>query len=119
MHLGHKLLLTQACLVTNEKLHIGITGDALLQKKAYAEFLEPFDARKKRVIQFISVLNPHVKVNVFELQDPIGIAGTDSLIQACILTREVEKGGNMINEVRAKNGINKLDLLFVDMILAS
>ena len=41
------------------------------------------------------------------------------MIEACILTREVEKGGNMINETRAKNGLNSLDLLFVDMILAS
>lgn len=100
MHLGHKLLLTQACLVTNDVLHIGVTGDALLQKKAYAEFLEPFDTRKRRVIEFTKVLYPHLKVNVFELSDPIGIAGSNPLVEACILTREVEKGGNMINEVR-------------------
>lgn len=100
MHLGHKLLLTQACLVTSEVLHIGITGDALLQKKAYSEFLEPFDTRKSRVLNFVSVLYPHLKVNVFELSDPIGVAGTNALIEACILTREVEKGGKMINDAR-------------------
>jgi hypothetical protein len=27
MHLGHKLLLTQAALLTTDVLHIGITGD--------------------------------------------------------------------------------------------
>jgi cytidyltransferase-like protein len=36
MHLGHKLLLTQACLLTKDTLHVGITGDALLAKKAYS-----------------------------------------------------------------------------------
>lgn len=43
MHLGHKLLLTQACLLTVDTLHIGITGDQLLSKKAYSEFLEPYE----------------------------------------------------------------------------
>ena len=67
----------------------------------------------------MSVLNPHLKVNVFELDDPIGLAGREPLIEACILTREVEKGGNLVNEARMNNGLKKLDLLFVDMILAS
>lgn len=118
MHLGHKLLLTQACLVTSEVLHIGITGDALLQKKAYSEFLEPFDTRKSRVLNFVSVLYPYLKIKVFELSDPIGVAGTNALIEACILTREVEKGGKMINDARQLNGLAAVDLLFVDMILA-
>lgn len=52
------------------------------------------------------------------LEDPVGIAGTESNIEACILTREVAKGGNMINEIRINHGIKPLDLVFVDMILA-
>lgn len=52
------------------------------------------------------------------LEDPVGIAGTESNIEACILTREVAKGGNMINELRINHGLKPLDLVFVDMILA-
>lgn len=118
MHLGHKLLLTQACLITSEILHIGVTGDALLQKKAYAEFLETYEERKRRVSDFVSVLNPHLKVEIFELQDPVGIAGTHPDIEACVLTREVEKGGQMINTARQTNGLKQVQQVFVDMILA-
>jgi len=32
-------------------------------------------------------------VDIFELLDPVGVAGTDESLEACILTREVEKGG--------------------------
>jgi phosphopantetheine adenylyltransferase len=39
-------------------------------------------------------------------------------IEACILTREVEKGGQMVNDARVKNGLGEVDLVFVDMILA-
>ena len=49
--------------------------------------------------------------------DPVGKAGTDETIEACILTREVEKGGKMVNDERKKNGLKELDLVFVDMIL--
>jgi phosphopantetheine adenylyltransferase len=52
------------------------------------------------------------------LEDPIGLAGISEKLEACILTREVEKGGAMINERRSANGLKVLDLVFVDMILA-
>lgn len=59
-----------------------------------------------------------MKLNCFILEDPIGLAGTSEKLEACILTREVEKGGAMINERRSAYGLKVLDLVFVDMILA-
>ena len=53
------------------------------------------------------------------IDDPVGVSGTLVELEACILTREVEKGGKMINDVRLKNGLKPLDLVFVDMILAN
>ena len=79
-------------MLTSESIIIGVSGDSLLQKKAYCEFLENFDLREKRVREFISEVNPKLNVVTFELKDPVGVAGTDRSIEACILTREVEKG---------------------------
>ena len=118
MHLGHKLMLTQSCLLTRDVLYIGVTGDALLTKKAFSEHLQAFEVRKSSVLEFISMLNPQQVVRVFELNDPMGVAAYEPDLQAVILTREVEKGGVMINEVRAKNNLQPLELVFVDMILA-
>ena len=56
---------------------------------------------------------------VFELEDPVGLAGTDEKIETLVLTREVEKGGKMVNDARVANGLYQLRLVFVDMILAS
>ena len=53
-----------------------------------------------------------------ELADPVGPTGTDPEIEALILTREVGKGGKMINDARALNGLKPLDLIFADMIIA-
>lgn len=68
--------------------------------------------------EFLFKLNPKVHVDIFELSDPVGLAGTDPTLDACILTREVEKGGAMVNEARRNNGLKELDLVFVEMILA-
>ena len=45
MHLGHRLLLSQACLVTKTTLHVGVTSDALLTKKAYGQYIESYESR--------------------------------------------------------------------------
>ncbi len=118
LHLGHKLLLTCALLLSKKRMLIGVTGQALLLKKKYAHFLEAFEIRKNRVQDFLTKLNPDVAVELFELVDPVGPVGNDTSLQACILTREVEKGGQMINTARTKNDLPPLDLVFIDMILA-
>jgi len=99
-------------------LYIGVSGDALLSKKAFREHMQSFEVRKQGVHEFISMLNPRQVISVFELNDSVGVAAHEPDLQAVILTREVEKGGAIINEVRAKNNLQPLELVFVDMILA-
>ena len=105
LHSGHRLLLTQSVFLTGQVLHIGVTGDALLTKKIEASYIEPFKIRAERVFEFCKNINKSLEVKIFELNDPIGIAGSDPNITSCILTRETEKGGVMINEARAKNNL--------------
>ena len=45
MHNGHRILLTQAALVTRERMLIGITSDTLLKGKKHASYLEDYDKR--------------------------------------------------------------------------
>ena len=95
---------------------VGITTDSLLAKKAYAEYLEPFEARKHAVLNFCRRLNPKLfstesdqdRLIIAPLSDPIGPTGTDPDLEALILTREVEKGGEMINKARQENGLDPL-----------
>ena len=77
MHPGHKLLLTQSTMITSERILIGVTSEKLLAKKAYAAYLESFEVRKHRVYEFVNRLNPAIKIDIFELCDPVGEAGTD------------------------------------------
>ena len=74
--------------------------------------------RSERVSAFIKSMRPDIELEIFELSDPVGISGSNTELEACVLTREVEKGGKMVNEAREKNGLQPVDLVFVDMILA-
>lgn len=112
LHNGHKLLLTQAMLCSDQRVLCGVTTDALLKKKAYAEFLESFEKRRQSVIDFCKKVNPKLfsdpsvtKLVTFELEDPVGPTGTDPYLEALILTREVEKGGKMVNDARATHSL--------------
>jgi len=67
----------------------------------------------------MATLCPHLKIEVFELNDPIGIAGTSTEIDALILTRETAKGGDFVNAKRAENNLEPLKLVFAEMILCS
>lgn len=60
-----------------------------------------------------------LKVEIFALSDPVGPAGTDAKLDAIILTQEVAKGGEMVNEARAANGLPAVEQVFVDMILVT
>jgi len=65
MHLGHRLLLTQACLVTKRLLYVGVSSDALLTAKAYAALIEPYEHRVAQVKEFLDRLAPHLEVTFF------------------------------------------------------
>ena len=66
------------------------------------------------------MINPHLTLNVFQLDDACGVGATMPEIQACVLTQETKKGGDMINEARAKQeGFPPIDSIFVDMILST
>jgi phosphopantetheine adenylyltransferase len=70
LHLGHKLLLAAAALLLKVPLEvdvgqggptscryiIGVTGDALLQNKKFAEYVQSWDDRALSVIDFLATL---------------------------------------------------------------
>ena len=60
-----------------------------------------------------------VELDLFELTDPAGKSATDADLDACILTRESEKGGLWMNNARKQNHLKELPFVFVDMIMVS
>ena len=70
----------------------------------------------------IDILYNHVSLtglehNIIPLVDPVGPAGTDPEYQCLVVSKETEKGGFMVNDVREKKGLNPLDVHVIDIVV--
>jgi phosphopantetheine adenylyltransferase len=111
MHYGHCKLLTLAALCCSERLTVGITGDAMLSKKANAEMISNFDFRRDTVESFIRSIKPRLQLNLAELSDPFGPAVTDPELEAIVVSSETIRGAFKINAIRVQRGMNPLAVL--------
>ena len=158
LHAGHKLLLTATALILEpstsradpqqRSLTIGITGDALLKNKKYAEVLESWEERQEAVYQFLSAIisfeNPQAAVpqseryfnedpngkavhhtlanrltiKCVEISDPYGPTITDEAITALVVSGETRSGGTAVNEKRREKKWPELEVFEVDVLNA-
>ena len=155
LHIGHKLLLTMtASLLKNSesqsdqswrRLIVGITGDELLTKKKYAEYLESWEDRQYSVFQFLQgiidfrestdgpqtqsrdVSGPDGKaihylvgnrllIECVEIKDPFGPTVSDRDVSALVLSGETRDGGKAINDKRREQGWPELEVFEVDVL---
>ena len=156
LHAGHKLLLTATAVLAEPTrssrpqkercLTVGITGDELLKKKRYAEFLESWDERQAAVCQFLLAiihfgdpekgieqaeqhrqegpngraihykLDGGIIIKCVEISDPYGPTITDESITALVVSGETRSGGKAVNEKRAERGWPELEVFEVDVL---
>ncbi|KAJ5480733.1 hypothetical protein N7539_006627 [Penicillium diatomitis] len=154
LHLGHKLLLTALALTVESPtdadqhqerlLTIGVTGDALLKNKKYAEFLESWRARFESTAAFLRTIMdftphnkprveethlpgpnghsiimhvlPHLTFKFVEIWDPFGPTITVESLTALVVSKETASGGVAVNEERSKKGWKNLTIFEVDVL---
>ena len=116
LHPGHMLLLTSQALVTRDKMHIGLTTDELLRKKTFPELIQHYDVRETEIRKVLRHIAPHKKANIIPIHDPVGPAGREKTWEAIVLSREVEAAGGVINDLREKNGLNRMKTVLVDLV---
>jgi phosphopantetheine adenylyltransferase len=160
LHIGHKLLLTMFAFVLGRRpsstpnvppsvLTVGITGDALLKNKKFAEHLESWKERQESVHDFLSSLvyfgpsddgriqtqeledpgpNGHavhvsypfgLTIKYVEIWDPFGPTITDKDISALVLSLETRSGGAAVNNKRTEQGWHPLEVFEVAVLDAS
>ncbi|KAF2032189.1 hypothetical protein EK21DRAFT_61496 [Setomelanomma holmii] len=158
LHIGHKLLLTmfafilgrrQASEPTPSTLTVGITGDALLKNKKYADQLESWKHRQESTHDFLSSIlylghpndtriqiqernepgpNGHavhvtypfgVTIKYVEIWDAFGPTITDKDITALALSLETRGGGEAVNDKRREQGWAPLEVFEVAVLDAS
>ncbi|PYH93527.1 pantetheine-phosphate adenylyltransferase family protein [Aspergillus ellipticus CBS 707.79] len=155
-HIGHKLLVTATALALQpaegaekgkeRKITVGVTGEGLLAKKKYAEFLESWEERCEITAAFLTAImdfrlsdasaprierangpgpdgkyiqmhvRPDLIYKMVQITDPFGPTITDEGISALVVSKETRAGGAAVNEERARKGWQSLEVFEVDVL---
>lgn len=108
LHVGHKILLTEACLRTQSSLTIGVTDGPMLLKKVLRELIQPYDVRVKELRAFLEDVDPTLRYNLERLTDPFGPSTVMPELECIVTSEETSKGGARVNEVRRSKGLSEL-----------
>jgi cytidyltransferase-like protein len=112
LHAGHVALLYCA-FDTAETVSIAITSDEFAAKKKYKESMQPFEARKKELVDFLTAKDLIDRVKLIEIHDPFAFAPTDASLDSIIVTEETMENAQRINKLRAESGLPPLAVITV------
>jgi phosphopantetheine adenylyltransferase/predicted metal-dependent HD superfamily phosphohydrolase len=119
IHAGHEWVLRNSVLMAESTLFIGITTRDLLVRKSYPLAIESYQTREKNVLNVVNTImraeSKVVQVRVLPTSDPVGPAA-ELDFDALVITEETRKGGDMVNEARAKLGRPRVELVMVPLL---
>ncbi|TFY77650.1 hypothetical protein EWM64_g6361 [Hericium alpestre] len=116
LHAGHKILLSMAAWIAEEKLIVGVTDESLLQKKANKHVLESLDTRMRRVRRLLELFKPGLIYDIVPINDVYGPTGWDPNIQALVVSQETLSGGEAIDRHRMEKSLPPLRTYVIDVI---
>lgn len=116
IHLGHKILLSEAALRATERLVIGVTDESMISSKKLYELILPVNQRIKEVKDFLSEIDPTLKYDIVPISDPFGPTKSDPDMDMIIVSKETERGGLKVNELRKQNGLPELEIFCIEVV---
>lgn len=117
LHAGHRLLLTTAAWAAKKTLHIGVTGNALLQHKRHRDLIWSFEERSRCAASYANLVQPDIpRVLVSELTEPMGPTATDPSIGALVVSKETAAGAMKINDIRVVRGMEPMTIIVVNVL---
>jgi len=118
VHDGHRALFERAFELGD--VTVGLTSDELAPKTRHVDrYVRQFEERKRDLEDELADLAAeHDRdFEVRELTEPTGIA-TEAKFDYLIVSPETRDGGERINDIRAENGLDPLEIEVVDHVRA-
>lgn len=116
IHTGHKILLTEAVLRATNRLVVGVTDESMTNSKKLHELILPVEQRIKEVEDFLNEIDPTLKYDIVPISDAFGPTKSDPDMDMIIVSKETEKGGQKVNELRKQNGLPELDIFCIEVV---
>ncbi|MBI2616632.1 pantetheine-phosphate adenylyltransferase [Candidatus Gottesmanbacteria bacterium] len=127
LHQGHKSFILKA-FELSDKVIIGLTSDVYTkskinppaggQKSKIHITYQKFGERKKELENFLKEKGFLPRAEIVEIHDVYGPAIERTQIQALVVTKDSQKGGEEVNRKRVELNLPKLKLIEVPLIMA-
>lgn len=116
LHIGHKIMLSEAVLVTDNRLLIGVTTENMLKRKKLTELIQTYEVRCEALKKFLSVAAANLEILPVPISDPFGPSIVEKDYQCLVVSKETFKTGEMVNQKRVENHLSELEIHMVDLI---
>uniref|UniRef100_A0A6M2DYT0 Bifunctional coenzyme A synthase n=1 Tax=Xenopsylla cheopis TaxID=163159 RepID=A0A6M2DYT0_XENCH len=116
LHVGHKILLSEAMLRANKRVVVGVTENSMLKSKTLFELIQPISKRMTDVEEFMQDVDNTLNYQIVSINDPFGPTKTDPDLQLIVVSTETMKGGHAVNNVRGENGLEPLKIHCIELI---
>jgi len=117
LHKGHKALLLKAFEV-GEQVLIGLCTDEFAAKMNKPHPVASYEERLAELKDFLKAHGLADRAKIMPLNDVYGVTLQRGCLEALVVSRETEPTARMINEERAKLGLNPLNIVVIDMVPA-
>lgn len=84
--------------------------------KKLPELILPVERRIKEVTNFLLDIDPSLVYEVVPIADPFGPTKSDPNLDMIVVSSETKRGGEKVNELRAANGLNQLDIYCIELV---
>ena len=116
IHVGHKLLLSEAPLRCSNSLTVGITDGSMIEGKTLFELIRPVNERIEYVKKFLKLIAPSLSTKIVPIYDPFGPSISDPNLEWIVVSNETLKEGQRVNEKRLEKGLSPLKLHRIPLI---
>lgn len=141
LHMGHKLLLTEAVIRARKRLVVGVTDVNMVTcrfrcvcvhcaikeyfvttiffeilAKTLCELILPVSQRIAEVRQFLASIDDSLVYDIVPIPDAFGPTLTDADLQLIVVSRETMRGGQAVNDRRAAAGLCTLAVQCIELV---
>lgn len=116
IHIGHKMLLSQAVLRAKRRVVVGVTDKNMIKTKKLHALIMPVQERIKDVEEVLEKIDNTLTYEVVPITDPFGPTAFDPNMQLIVVSEETKRGGVKVNELRVKNRLTPLKMYTIPLV---
>jgi len=117
LHKGHEVLLRKA-LAVGDRVQIGVTSDRFVKQMKKPHNVHPYSVRVEGIRRFLRNEDALERTEIVAIEDEYGTATMSPVMEALVVSKERFRVARRINKLRRDSGLQPLELIEAQMILA-